>query len=167
MPKSFVLGGKIKFFFYNNSRIHFEKTNLNYNEMENKYLEFKKEVEQKINDFPQFWAFSKEQFNEGLKELNVSENEILSTGSGGFIRKSDREKYIQMWEEINSKEDELLKDDEFLYLAFRYELGNHEYSYTYDFTQTLDCFNLKYEDLTKRQLRILNKAKKDYLKGCE
>ena len=134
---------------------------------ENKYIKHKKEIEKKINDFPQFWAFSNEQFEEGLKKLGTTKEEILSTGYGGYIRKKDKNKYIQMWGEINKKETENLKDDTFLYQAFRYELNNHEFGYTYDLEPALSALNLKFETLTKREMKILDKAKKDYLKDCE
>ena len=65
-----------------------------------KYEKFKKVQEEMVNKFPQFFAFSNEQLEEGLKKLNVKKEEILSTGLGGFIRKSDKEAYKQLWEKI-------------------------------------------------------------------
>lgn len=131
--------------------------------MKNIYLEFKEEVEKEINDFPCFYAFSEEQLKEGLKKLKTNKGNICSIGYGGFIRKSDKEAYKKMWDDLNKKEKELLKDKEFLFQAFRYELANHEFCITYDYEDALSVFGLEYEDLTEEQLNILEKAKEDYL----
>ena len=133
----------------------------------NKYLIFKKEMEGNINNFPMFFAFSDDQFKEGLNKLEVKKNEIISIGAGGFIRKSDKKKYLKMLENHNQKEEGLLKDDDFLFQGFRYELANHEFCITYDYTDTLNCFGLDEESLTKKQINILERAKEDYLKNVE
>ena len=102
-----------------------------------------------------------------MQIIREMKGKILSIGYSGFIKITDKEKYIEMWKQINSESKAALQDEEYLYQAFRYELSNHEFSYTYDYEDTLDYFNLKYEDLTQKQLSILERAKTDYLKGCE
>ena len=128
----------------------------------NKYIKLKTKHEKIVNKFPQFFAFSDEQFKEGLKKLKTTKTEIRSIGSGGFIRKSDGKDYLIMVEQINKESKEALKDDDYLYQGFLYELGNHEYIITYDYEDTLSCFGLEYSNLTERQSKILEKATKDY-----
>jgi hypothetical protein len=133
----------------------------------NIYLLQKEKHEKIINDFPVFYAFSNEQLEEGLKKLNTIKEEILSIGYGGFIKKSDKKAYSKIWESINKETEKSLKDELYLYAAFRYELANHEFCITYDYTDTLDLFNLKEDTLTEKQEEILNKAREDYLNNCE
>ena len=130
----------------------------------NKYLLLKKAHEERINNFKMIFAFSEEQLKEGLKELNTTKENLLSVFGGGFIRKEDKEDYIKMFKEISQEEEELFKNDKDLYDAFIYELGNHEYAYTHDETDTLQSLNFEsYEDLTDRQKTIFEKAKTKYL----
>ena len=133
----------------------------------NKYTHLKNEHQKLINDFPSFYAFNCAQFKGGLKKLKTTKEHILSIGYGRFIKKTDEKKYIEMWKKINIELDEAQKDDEYLYQGFISELSNHEYCITYDYEDTLNCFNLKYDDLTKRELKLLEKAKEEYLKNCE
>jgi hypothetical protein len=65
---------------------------------------------------------------------------------------------------------EAFKDDEFAYDAFLYELANHEFCITYEYEPTLDALGLTEDDLCNegaRLLKILKKAKDDYLNGVE
>lgn len=134
----------------------------------NTYKVFKDKQGEKINSFPMFFAFSNEQFEEGKKKLKIKENkDLVRTRAGGFIRKSDLEAYKNMWLELDSDLKQNMKDDSFLYDAFRYELNNHEFIITYDYEDVLGVFGLEYDKLTDRQLNILKKAKEDYLKAME
>lgn len=138
---------------------------------QNTYKVFNDKQSERINSFPMFFAFNDEQFKKGKLKLGVKEdNELLSIFGGGFIRKSDREAYKNLWKDLNAELEQNMKDDAFLFDAFRYELSNHEFIITYDYEDTLSVFGLEYEKLTKRELKILEKAKDDYLKnmeGCE
>jgi hypothetical protein len=40
-----------------------------------------------------------------------------------------------------------MQDDEYLYQMFNYELANHEYSYTYDLTDTLEALDLTIDEI--------------------
>lgn len=134
----------------------------------NKYLEIKGKHEKEFEEFPMFFAFSEKQFEEGLKKLGCTKNDIYSlSGTGGFYRKSDSKKLNAMFDKWNKEIEEAIKDDEYVYQMFRYELGNHEYCITYDYEETLGTFGLEFKDLDKRMKRILLKAKEDYLKAVE
>jgi len=133
----------------------------------NKYTKLQKKHQEMINDFPCFYAFSNEQLEDGLKKLNITRDNLLNVGYGGFIDKKNEAKYVKMWLLINTESKDAMKDEEYLYQAFRYELGNHEYSYTYEYEDTLACLGLKFKTLTEKQLSILEKAKSDYLEVME
>lgn len=132
-----------------------------------KYIEYKDEFEKTVNDFPMMFAFSNEQLEQGKKQLGVSDNkELLSIGDGGFIRKTDRQAYLDMVDYLKEKlQQGLFNDDEFLYEAFLYELGNHEYCITYDLTDMLDTLCLDEEQVRNnpRMNKILNTALDNYL----
>jgi len=132
--------------------------------MVNKYLLLKEKHEKRINNFNMFFAFSKEQLKEGLKKLNTTEQEILSVFGGGFIKKTDKEKYIKMFKEINQEEKDLFKEEKVLFDAFIYELGNHEYAYSHEETDTLQSLGFEnYEELNKEQKKVFEQAKEKYL----
>ena len=132
--------------------------------MKNNYLLLKKKHEKKINNFPQFFAFSEEQFKDGLKELNTTEEKILSVGYGGYILKENKEDYKKMFIDFSKEQTDLFKNEKDLSDAFIYELANHEYSYTHDETDTLESLGFEnYDDLNDFQKKIFEKAKTKYL----
>lgn len=136
----------------------------------NKYLELKTRHEKEVNDFPIMFAFSKEQFNEGMKKLGLNENDtnkILSIGYGGYIRKSDKEAFFSLHERQEKElKDAIQRDttgEEFIYDMFNYELANHEYCITLDVSDTLDALNLTIEEVDENPLLLkgLKKAIKN------
>lgn len=132
-----------------------------------KYIEYKDEFEKTVNNFPMMFAFSNEQLEQGKKQLGVTDNkELISIGDGGFIKKTDRQAYLDMVDYLKEKlQQGLFNDDEFLYEAFLYELGNHEYCITYDLTDMLDTLCLDEEQVRNnpRMNKILNTALDNYL----
>ena len=132
-----------------------------------KYTEFKKRQEKIVNDFPQFFAFSNEQLEEGLKKLGTTKEEIVSTSFGGFIKRTDVKSYQKLWETIDKEEKEFLADKKNLFNALVYELGNHEYAYTYEKEDTLSCLNLKWETMTDEQKKVFEEAEDKYLNSQE
>lgn len=131
-----------------------------------KYIEYKDEFEKTVNDFPMMFAFSNEQLEQGKKQLGVTDNkDLISIGNGGFIKKTDKQAYLDMVDDLKEKLDQGLNDDEFLYEAFLYELGNHEYCITYDLTDILDTLCLDEEQVRNnaRMNKILNTALDNYL----
>ena len=59
-----------------------------------------------------------------------------------------------------------MKNDKFLFQAFRYELGNHEFCITYDPEDTLRTLGLELKDIEEegRIQNIYEKARSDYIK---
>ena len=82
---------------------------------------------------------------------------------------TDRDAYRALWSQCENENEEAMKDDEYLYQGFLYELGNHEFCITYDPSDTLDCFGLSIDvfDDNERISRIFKKARTDYLDSCE
>ena len=132
--------------------------------MKNNYLKLKKKHEERINNFKMIFAFSEEQLNKGLKELNTTKENLISVYGSGFIRKEDKDDYLKMFEEISKEEKDLFLNEKDLFDAFIYELGNHEYSYTHDETDTLQSLGFEnYDDLNDFQKKVFEKAKNKYL----
>lgn len=135
-----------------------------------KYTALQGKHSKQVNDFPMGFAFSNKQFEEAKEKLGVKSNdELLSIAGGGFIRKTDKEAYTELFRTLNRESEEAMKDDEYLYQGFLYELANHEFCITCDPTDTLDCFDLTTEDLDndERISAIFKKARTDYLDSCE
>jgi len=131
--------------------------------MGNKYIKLRDKHQKEVNDFPIFFAFSKEQLQKGLDKWNITKDDLITIGMGGFIQDKDKNKYFDLIKRHWEEDKESRKSDEYVYQMFRYELGNHEYCITYDYTETLEALGLEFKDLDKRMIKILLKAKEDYL----
>lgn len=134
----------------------------------NTYLELKEKQQKEVNDFPMVFAFSNKQFDEGMQKLGLKPEEtdkIYSIGGGGYIRKTDSKALSEMSERHKKEMDEAIKNDKtgdnFIFDMFNYELGNHEYTYTWDITDTINSLGLTIEEINnnKRLLHGLNKAR--------
>ena len=138
----------------------------------NKYMELKNKIQKEVDEFPMGFAFSNEQFEKMKEELGVKEDsELLSIGAGGFIRKTDREAFNELFNNKAKRIDEAIAEDKtgegFIKDMFLYELANHEYCITYDLKDTLYALDLTYDEVMndERLKRGLILAKNEYL-GC-
>ena len=116
----------------------------------NKYTALKSKHQKEVDAFPLGFAFNQSQFDEmmtkwGLDPKNTGA--IFSIGGGGYVRKSDADAMHQMFERHEAERKAAMQDDEYLFQMFNYELANHEYSYTYDFTDTLEALGLTIEEI--------------------
>lgn len=141
--------------------------------MLNKYLMLKNKQQHEVNKFPMFFAFNDKQFEEGMKRFGfetTDTDKIYKFGStGGFYRRTDAKALRDMLDRHTQEMDKAIKtDDDFVYNMFLYELGNHEYCITYDLEPTLCACGLDEEDVSQdeRLLRLLKKARADYLEHC-
>ena len=135
------------------------------NNKTNRYEEYRERTQKRYNEFPQGFAFSNKQLEEQMRKLGVTDkSELISISYGGFIRKTDKQAYLEMIREINEEKNKLIADDSdgtgFIYDMFYSELNNHEYSYTYDIEDTLDALGYTEEDIQndKRLANGLSKA---------
>ena len=105
---------------------------------------------------------------DGMKTLGLKETEkfkVFGIGGGGFIRKTDSVAFGEMNQKLNKEfNDKIKNDDNFVYEAFLYELGNHEYCITWDLEPTLDSLGLTMEQVEndERLSTILKKARTEY-----
>ena len=118
------------------------------------YLEIKEYYHKQINNFPVIFAFSKTQFDEKYNTPEFKGHKLIKTGVGGYIRKKDKWKWLNLWSR-RAQDIAVLKDNEHALLeAIVYELGNHEYGYTYDIEPVTETFGLNesHHDLLKRAI---------------
>ena len=134
--------------------------------MNNLYVEFKERKQEKINNFDMFFAFDNKQLENGLEKLNVNKNEIVSIGVNGFIRKSDVQKFKNMLNNFKEEHTKNMKNDDYVYHMFKYEMANHEYIITYDDEEILEVCNVNENQFIEdeRMKSIYVKAKNDYIK---
>lgn len=128
------------------------------------YIAFKETLQKKINEFPILFAFNEEQLEKGKQKLGVKENnELISIGNGGFIRKVDKTAFINLSKDSTKELEEFLSEEDHLFDAFKYELSNHEYCISNDHDSALEALGLSFEELTEEQKKILKRAKRKYL----
>ena len=138
--------------------------------MTNLYVDLQDKHQAEYDAFPMMFAFSNEQFDEGLKKLDATPKELASIGYGGYIKKVDISDFKKMVTRLNNEKSEMLNNnDRYLYQAFLYELANHEYGYTYDIEPTLQALSLTADQVANdhRLVSILNDARTEYLANCE
>jgi hypothetical protein len=139
----------------------------------NKYVELRDKQQKDVDNLPVFFAFSNSQFKAGMEKngLTIEDTDkIYKLGNtGGYYLKTNAKLIHDTFEKHEQEKVEAMKDDEYLYGAFRYELANHEFCITLDATDTLDVLGITEEELLndKRMFDIYVKAKVDYLKNCE
>ena len=141
-----------------------------------KYLELKNNNQKRFNDFSKkyiYWifAFGNEEFENKLKEHNLTKNDIISIGAGGFIKKEHKELYLQEMNRLNENDafKQIKHDDLEVKKAFIYELANHEYCITGYLGDALDALGITEEEIKKdpRLKKILKEAVKEYLEDSE
>ena len=116
----------------------------------NSYKKLREKQEKEINNFRMFFAFNKNQFEEGMRSIGLEPDNtgaLLKMGdSGGYIRKNDRQDFSDMMERHNVEMKAAIDADPtgegFIFDMFNYELSNHEYNYTGDLTDTLRAVGL-------------------------
>lgn len=131
----------------------------------NPYIKLKNKHQKEINNFPFGFAFGDKQFAEMMAKWGLTPEDtdkIYSIGGGGFVRKADADAMHEMFERHAKEREAAIKEnkDDYMYHMFDYELANHEYTYTYDLTDTLDVLGLTMEDINadERMIDALNRA---------
>lgn len=120
----------------------------------NEYLALKKKHQKEVDEFPMFYAIHREDFAKGMQKLGLDPNDtdkITSVYSGGYIRKSDYSAYKEMYVRHDNERKEAVRNDKtgtgFIFQMFYTELVNHEYSYTGDYEDTLECLEISMEEI--------------------
>ena len=127
------------------------------------YIELKKQFQAKLSKLMEdneiFWAFNKEQLNEGVKKFNISkDNKMVSIGMGGYMPSKNLKSYLQATKELEAwykaEHKKLKKDKQALEEAILYELNNHECFYTGDIQYACDVL----PDVSREEVkRVYNK----------
>lgn len=128
----------------------------------NKYKELKERQQAEVNAFPFMFAFSEKQFAEGMRKWGLDPEtdkaKISSIGAGGFVRKCDVEKMLEMFNRHTEETKAAIAADQngdgFIFDMFTYELFNHEYGYTGDISDTLDALNMSIDDINESQALV-------------
>ena len=137
----------------------------------NAYRELRDRHQKETNDFPMFFAFSEKQFEEGMAKFGLGPNEtdkIYSLGYGGYYLRTDSERLREMFDRHEREHKEAIAADKkgtgYIFDMFCYELGNHEYGYTWDLEPALDALGLTLEEIENSHAltRGLKKAQKTY-----
>ena len=122
-----------------------------------KYAELKNQTQKRFNNIPgMFFAFSNEQFNEGIKKVGLNEDDtdqLVRLGGGGYIKKDCKQIMLDAMEQNEKELADFLATEEGLIDALVYELNNHEYSYTGEIDDALDALGLEVKDIPKDILR--------------
>jgi len=116
----------------------------------NKYTELKSKHQKEVDTFPFGFAFNQKQFDEMMKKWDLKPTdirEILTLGGGSYIRRDDIKAMNEMFDRHEAERKAAMQDDEYLYQMFNYELGNHEYGYTQDLTDTLEALGLTIDEI--------------------
>lgn len=103
-----------------------------------------------------FFAFSNEQFEEGMVGLGLTKadtSKIVSIGAGGFILKERVGEFAEMFKRHAKEKKQRKQDEKFLLEMLVYELRNHEYCITYDTTDALNALGLKKEDIDTKLMK--------------
>ena len=119
-----------------------------------KYHAMKEKHQAEVNTFPIYFAFNKEQFSKVMSKLGLAPEDtskIIAVGdTGGFIRKTDVATFHEMLiRHARELTDAIAADktgEGFILDMFRYELANHEFSYTGEIDDTLDALGLTPQD---------------------
>ncbi len=122
--------------------------------------EYDKTYNEELNKTGIFWAFSNDQFNENKTHKDAPDNEYHSIGYGGYIHKSNIDKYKHFIKDVAPK----LKADFVSKIniddLIKYELINHECYYTGDYSEVEDIVS-SYYDMSKDEIH--NKVKNVYM----
>ena len=131
----------------------------------NLYEELRCKQRREVESLPLAFAFGQKQFQDMLRNWNLTEDDcdqVLSLGAGAYIQRKDEEK-LRVFDRHQSELREAIAAEngsEFACDMFQYELQNHEYGYTGDISDTLDAlgFTLKQVMESCALLTGLNKA---------
>ena len=130
---------------------------------DNQYAKLRERQQSEFNNLPLGFAFSDEQFQKMMKGWGLNPerdlDKITRIPYGGFIQKKDVELYRETLKRHEQELFEAIASDEtgagFICDMFDYELGNHEYTYTWDITDAVEAAGFTIEDVQKDE-RLMN-----------
>lgn len=133
------------------------------------YQELMKKQSDEFNKFEGiFFAFNNKQFTAGMIKIGLQPtetNKIYSIPGGGYIAKDKSKEFKEMNARLNAELKAFKKETKKLIDAIVYELGNHEYGYTYDVEPALEALGLTRETVDKTVLKKAIKIYRDKEEG--
>ena len=95
-----------------------------------------------MEDCQVFWAFNKEQLQEGIEKAGITkDNKMVSIGMGGYIPSKNLDKFLKATKEADELHKKELKEfKQERAKAIAYELVNHECYYNGDITPVVEMF---------------------------
>ena len=132
------------------------------------YLDLKRRHQKEVEDFPIAYAFNGKQLKEAIEKLGATKQEVTTLGYGTVIKKVDIPEFNNLMASHRNELKEALKDKEFAYEAFLYEMDNHEYAinWTGD-ADVLECFDLIYAQLEDLDLEeVYQRAARQHMKNA-
>lgn len=127
---------------------------MNFNkEMDN----YNKKYDEELNKTGLFWAFDRKQFDENKTNKDAPDNEYATIGDGGYIHKSNLEKFNHFFKVIEPKLKENFVRKIKIEDLIKYELINYEAYLIEDYT--LVCIKIKsfYPDMDIKDITKLVK----------
>ncbi len=123
--------------------------------MKTAYEKMQERQRKEFEELPIAYAFNDQQLKEALEKLGANDISECCTvfNHGDIVKKADASKVkaatIRHFEELR----DAMKDKEFAYEAFLYEMDNHEYAINWDGdADVLSCFCMNEKDLEKHDL---------------
>lgn len=120
----------------------------------NQYEALKHRQQAEFSAFPMQFAFSDEQFAEGMAALGLTPadvDKIYKAPGGGFYRREDGQRLKTMMDRFDRELQEAIAADTtgdgFIYEMFLAELNNHEFGYTMDTEETLDALGYTVDEV--------------------
>ena len=117
-----------------------------------KYSQMTQRHQEEFNALPIAFAFNNEQFAEALDHLGACTSELHDLPGGGFCKKADYPKIVEMMERHQKEIMGAIAADEtgegFIFSMFDYELSNREYCVTQDVLETLEALGLELEEVS-------------------
>lgn len=120
----------------------------------NRYADLKQRQQQEFGTFPMQYAFSNQQFAEGMAALGLKPadtDKIYKVPGGGFYRREDGSRLKTMMDRFDQELHKAVAGDKtgdgFIYEMFLYELENYEYGCTMDLSETMDALGYTPEDI--------------------
>ena len=121
------------------------------------YIELKRKHAEELNSFEGiFFAFSNEQFKEGMEKIGLKAEDtkaIYSLGAGGYIRKERSKDFSDMFKRHAEERKTRKKEEKYLFDSLVYELKNHEYCITLDTADALNALGYNKEDIEPKLLK--------------
>jgi len=139
-----------------------------------KYIDIKNRHQKEFEALPMFFAFSKEQFTEGMEKfgLKVTDTDkIYKMNYGGFYKREDSKLFKEFYKRQEKEMTDAIESDKtgegFIKDMFSYELANREFCYTWNDMDALETLGYTYKDIDKNEILAngLRLAKMDQQEG--